>query len=169
MNREAGCELIPEVRRDVRVKAYVFDDGCRKQPFGAWGNLYIMDHPTTGWVDKITNPYGEGVLYQTGRVARILPDGSLDLLENGGRTVMQESITGRNFLDLARLERILLEYEGIDEAKAYVRYAEENKTILEAEICGAAEPDRESLTGYLQENCEKALIPESIRFVRKAG
>ncbi len=169
VNREAGCELIPEVRRDVRVKAYVFDDGCRKQPFGAWGNLYIMDHPTTGWVDKITNPYGEGVLYQTGRVARILPDGSLDLLENGGRTVMQESITGRNFLDLARLERILLEYEGIDEAKAYVRYAEENKTILEAEICGAAEPDRESLTGYLQENCEKALIPESIRFVRKAG
>ena len=169
VNREAGCELIPEVRRDVRVKAYVFDDGCRKQPFGAWGNLYIMDHPTTGWVDKITNPYGEGVLYQTGRVARILPDGSLDLLENGGRTVMQESITGRNFLDLARLERILLEYEGIDEAKAYVRYAEGNKTILEAEICGAAEPDRESLTGYLQENCEKALIPESIRFVRKAG
>ncbi len=169
VNREAGCELIPEVRRDTRVKAYVFDDGCRKQPFGAWGNLYIMDHPTTGWVDKITNPYGEGVLYQTGRVARILPDGSLDLIENGGRTVMQESILGRNFLDLDRLERILLEYEGIDEARAYVRYAEGNKTILEAEICGAVEPDRESLMGYLQENCEKALIPVEIRFVKKVG
>ena len=167
LNREAGCELLPEVSRDTRVKAYVFNEGCRKQPFGAWGNLYIMDHPTTGWVDKITNPYGKGVLYQTGRVARILPDGSLDFLENGGRTVMQESITGRNFLDLERLERVLLEYEGIGEANAYVRYAEGNKTILEAEICGSEEPDRSGLMAYLTENCEKALVPAGIRFVKK--
>ena len=69
-----------------------------------------MEHPTVGWVDKITNPYGEGTLYQAGRVARILPDGSIDLLENGGRTVMQESVTGRNFLDLERLERMLREW-----------------------------------------------------------
>lgn len=162
VNREAGCELIPEVSRDTRVKAYVFDDGCRKQPFGAWGNLYIMDHPTSGWVDKITNPYGAGVLYQTGRVARILPDGGLDLLENGGRTVMQEGIAGRNFLDLARLEGILRDYEGISEANAYVRYAEGNKTILEAEVAGSGELDFEALKRYLEENCEKALVPEKI-------
>mgnify|MGYP003913690073 CR=1 FL=1 len=166
INREAGYELIPEVSRDTRVKAYVFDDGCRKQPFGAWGNLYIMNYPTTGWVDKITNPYGEGVLYQTGRVARILPDGELDFLENGGRTIMQEGITGRNFLDLDRLERILQEYEGIDEARAYVRYAEGNKLILEAEIRGGEDPDRGQLTAYLEENCEKTLIPSNISFIK---
>ncbi len=163
VNREAGCELIRSVSRDTRVKAYVFDEGCRKQPFGAWGNLYIMDYPTTGWVDKITNPYGEGVLYQTGRVARILPDGKLDFLENGGRVVMQEAITGRSFLDLERLERLLREYDRVLQAEAYVKYTEGNKTILQADIRTEGEVNVEKIREYLAENCEKELIPQEIR------
>lgn len=162
VNREAGCELITDVSRDTRVKAYVFNDECRKQPFGAWGNLYIMDHPTDGWVDKITNPYGPGELYQTGRVARILPDGGIDFLENGGRTIMQEGITGRNFLDLERLERILRGYEGVQDAKAYVRYGEGNKLILRADVRGEG-LDEEKVRAYLEERCEKALVPGEIQ------
>lgn len=162
VNREAGCELITDVSRDTRVKAYVFNDECRKQPFGAWGNLYIMDHPTDGWVDKITNPYGPGELYQTGRVARILPDGGIDFLENGGRTIMQEGITGRNFLDLERLEKILRRYEGVQDAKAYVRYGEGNKLILQADVRGEG-LDGEKIRAYLEERCEKALVPGEIQ------
>ena len=162
VNREAGCELITDVSRDTRVKAYVFDEGCRKQPFGAWGNLYIMDYPTDGWVDKITNPYGPGELYQTGRVARILPDGGIDFLENGGRTIMQEGITGRNFLDLERLEKILRGYEGVQDAKAYVRYGEGNKLILQADVRGEG-LDGEKIRAYLEERCEKALVPGEIQ------
>lgn len=162
VNREAGCELITDVSRDTRVKAYVFNDECRKQPFGAWGNLYIMDHPTDGWVDKITNPYGPGELYQTGRVARILPDGGIDFLENGGRTIMQEGITGRNFLDLERLEKILRGYEGVQDAKAYVRYGEGNKLILQADVRGEG-LDGEKIRAYLEERCEKALVPGEIQ------
>lgn len=162
INREAGCELIRSVSRDTRVKAYVFDEGCRKQPFGAWGNLYVMDCPTEGWVDKITNPYREGMLYQTGRVARILPDGSIDFLENGGRVVMQEGITGRNFLDLDRLERILQEYEGVHKAQAYVKYGEGNKTVLQADLWGDGSLDEEQIKKYLEEHCERALVPARI-------
>ena len=58
-----------------------------------------------GWSDKITNPYGPGMLYQTGREARIMPDGRLEFLEQGGRTVMREGLTGRKFLDLYKLEQ----------------------------------------------------------------
>ncbi len=164
LNREAGCELIDCVSRDTRVKAYVFHDECRKQPFGAWGNLYIMDHPTVGWVDKITNPYGPGELYQTGRIARILPDGGIDFLENGGRTIMQEGIMGRNFLDLERLERILREYHGVKDAQAYVRYGEGNKLILRADVVWEGkETDKEKMMAYLKERCEKALVPGEIR------
>ncbi len=167
LNREAGEPLIEGISRDTLVKVYVFDENCRKKPFGAWGNLYVMEHPTVGWVDKITNPYGEGTLYQAGRVARILPDGSIDLLENGGRTVMQESVTGRNFLDLERLERMLRGYEGVGHAEAYVRYTKGNQLILQADIYGSEEPDRERLGEYLAERCEKALIPGEIRFIKK--
>ena len=167
VNQEAGGVLIDDVSPDTRVKAYVFDEYCRKQPFGAWGTLYIMDHPTVGWQDKITNPYGAGILYQTGRTARILPDGSLDFLENGGRCVMNESITGRNFLELYRLEQILCGYEGIHRAEAFVRYGQGNKLVLTAEVYGKEEPDQEKLGAYLEEKCEKCLIPGEIRFVRE--
>ena len=105
----------------------------------------------------------EGVLYQTGRVARILPDGKLDFLENGGRVVMQEAITGRSFLDLERLERLLREYDGVLQAEAYVKYTEGNKTILQADIRTEGEVNVEKIREYLAENCEKELIPQEIR------
>ena len=73
VNRTVGYRLIEDVDGSAEVKAYVMDDACRKQPFGGWGTLYIMDHPTAGWKDKVTNPYGPGTLYQTGITARILP------------------------------------------------------------------------------------------------
>ncbi len=164
VNQEAGYELIGEIDPQTRVKAYVLDDTCRKQPFGAWGNLYIMDYPTNGWVDKITNPYGAGILYQTGRVARILPDGSIDFLENGGRCIMQEGVMGRNFLDLYRLEELLRGYEGVTDARAYISYGEDNKLYLTAELSGKVEQDPEKVQAYLAEKCEKALIPSKILF-----
>ena len=35
----------------------------------------------------IENPYSEGILYQTNRIARIMPDGTVDFLEESGRIV----------------------------------------------------------------------------------
>lgn len=167
VNREAGTELISDISKDTKVKAYVLNDSCRKQPFGGWGNLYIMDHATKGWKDKITNPYGEGVLYKTGRIARILPDGSLDVLENGGRTIMVESITGRSFLDLDRLERALSDYEGITRADACIRYGEGNKFILAASLYGSQEPDKEQLNEYIAARCGKSLVPSELHFYQE--
>ncbi len=168
VNKEAGCTLIPDMPSGSSVKAYVFDETCRKQPFGAWGSLYIMDHPTRGWTDQITNPYGPGILYQTGRTARILPDGTMDILENAGRTIMSESLTGRHFLELYRLEKLLCGYEGIERAEACVRYCEGNKFVLTADVYGKNEPDMEGLRAYLEGVCEKHLIPGDIRFIGKA-
>ncbi|MEY8338808.1 AMP-binding protein [Lachnospiraceae bacterium 62-35] len=164
INQAAGCNLIPDAASHTQVKAYVMDDTCRKQPFGAWGNLYIMDYQTEGCIDSITNPYGKGTLYQTGRTARILPDGTMDMLETGGRTILSEGITGRHFLDLYRLETILTGYEGIEKAEAYIRYGENNKLILTADIYASQKPDMEKLNEYLSRNCEKPLIPEEIFF-----
>ena len=162
VNKAAGCELIPGVDENEQVKAYVLDESCRKQPFGAWGKLYIMDHPTLGWSDKITNPYGPGMLYQTGREARIMPDGRLEFLEQGGRTVMREGLTGRKFLDLYKLEQTLESAGGVTKAEAYVRYGEGNKLVLQADVWGVSEADTERLKAYVREHCGEALVPESI-------
>lgn len=167
VNAAAGCDLIEGVAGKTMVKAYVFDDTCRKQPIGGWGDLYIMDHPTRDYVDKITNPYGPGVLYKTGRTARILPDGSIDMLEQGGRTVMMESVTGRSFLDLYKLETVLSGHPGISRAEAYVQYGEDNKLYLTADVYSGAELEAEELKAYVEERCGKTLVPSHIVFKKQ--
>ncbi len=167
VNREAGCELIPDLSGEETVKVYVLNDEFCKQPFGAWGTLYVMDHPTLGWKDKMTNPYSEGVLYQTGRTARIMPDGSLDMLENAGRIVMNESLSGRHFLDLQKLEAALARYEGIQKAEAYIVYAETNTLPLNAALYGDREPDQEKLKEYISQTCGPELVPTEIHFMGK--
>lgn len=167
VNDAAGFQLIHDVSKDTLVKAYVFDETCRKQPYGAWGNLYIMDRPTKNWTDKITNPYGAGVLYQTGLNARILPDGTLDVLERCGRTIMEENLTGRDYLDLGRLEETVLSYGGIDHAEAYTSWGLEHRLILCVDITGSEEPDLGRLQAYIEEKVEPCLVPEQIRFTKK--
>ena len=157
VNRTAGFRLIPEIGWDMDVKAYVLDDACRKQPFGGWGTLYIMDHPTAGWKDKVTNPYGPGTLYQTGITARILPDGTLDLLDQGGRTVMVEKLNGRDFVDLAQLERLLESREDVSRADAYFRWGEEHRLVLAADVFGPEKPEEEAISAFLDERWDKAL------------
>ncbi|MDO4268096.1 MAG: AMP-binding protein [Eubacteriales bacterium] len=164
VNAEAGFKLLGNVPEHTRVKAYVLDESCRKKPFGGWGSLYIMNYETAGFQDKITNPYGEGVLYRTGLTARILPDGSLETLEHGGRMVMTETLSGRHYLDLKRLEDVAVHFPGISRAEAYVCYGEGNMMVVAADLYGDAEPDMERLAAYFAEHCEKPLIPAKLHF-----
>lgn len=162
INWEAGSRLITDVSAETMVKAYVLDENCRKKPFGGWGTLYIMDHKPADCVDKITNPYGPGVLYQTSCTARILPDGSIHMLEQGGRIIMTESLTGRHFLDLYRLEDTACQYPGVERAEAYVAYGAGNTMVLTLDVYGKNQLDTENLQKYLTERCEKPLIPAVI-------
>lgn len=159
INWEAGSRLITDVSAETMVKAYVLDENCRKKPFGGWGTLYIMDHKPADCVDQITNPYGPGVLYQTSCTARILPDGSIHMLEQGGRIIMTESLTGRHFLDLYRLEDTACQYPGVERAEAYVAYGAGNTMVLTLDVYGKNQLDTENLQKYLTERCEKPLIP----------
>lgn len=162
INWEAGSRLITDVSAETMVKAYVLDENCRKKPFGGWGTLYIMDHKPADCVDQITNPYGPGVLYQTSCTARILPDGSIHMLEQGGRIIMTESLTGRHFLDLYRLEDTACQYPGVEWAEAYVAYGAGNTMVLTLDVYGKNQLDTENLHKYLTERCEKPLIPAVI-------
>ena len=160
LNQAAKCQLVTGVDGKEPVKVYVFDENCRKKPFGAWGELYVMDYKPEQVLDEITNPYGPGKLYDSGRTARILPDGSLDFLEQGGRTIMQEGLTGRQFHDLYQIETALKQVPGVEEAAAYVRYADGNKLVLTAEVKGTMEQNADVLKAQVEAQCGKAHVPD---------
>ena len=160
LNQAAKGQLVTGVDGKEPVKVYVFDENCRKKPFGAWGELYVMDYKPEQMLDEITNPYGPGKLYDSGRTARILPDGSLDFLEQGGRTIMQEGLTGRQFHDLYKIETALKQVPGVEEAAAYVCYAEGNKLVLTAEVKGTMAQDAEVLKAQVEAQCGKAHVPD---------
>ncbi len=164
LNEAAGFELLSGVPADMKVKAYVLDDTYLKKPFGAWGNLYIQNYPTRDYVDKIDNPSGneEGVLYQTGHVARITPDGEVEFLENTGRTVMLETLMGRVYVDLCKVENVLCGCEGVTSAKAYTYYGGDNVILVGADVTGIEEKDIERVLAYAAEQLDKVSIPSKL-------
>lgn len=75
---------------------------------------------------------------------------------------MQEGLTGRHFHDLHRLETVLRQVPGVEEASAYVRYAEGNKLVLTAEVKGSMGQDADALKAYVEARCGKAHVPGEI-------
>jgi hypothetical protein len=145
----------------------VFNRECRKQPFGAWGECFVLDHPTGGYTDRIKNPYGEGTLYNTGRTARILPDGSLDFLEHGGRTVLQEGVRGRNYLNLEKLEAVLKGLPGVVSAEAGTCYGGSNQILLYAEITISDDTiDESAVQNAAREALGEAHVPQLIQITK---
>ncbi len=163
VNREAGYDFL-EPDDEKKVKVYILDEGFRKKPFGAWGPLYVMDEEPIHYTETIQNPYSPGTLYRTEQIARILPDGRLDFLENSGRTVVTDGVHGRRFYDLAKLEETLYSCEGVKAADAYLRYDNQtNEMSLIAEIRAGSEIKTEDLKEYIKENCSELLVPKEIK------
>ena len=151
--------MIPNVSPDTRVKAYVFDIRFQKKPFGGWGDLYIMDYPTKDYVDKVASPYEDGMMYQTGRIARITQDGRLEFLEDAGRTVMLETLHGRTYVDLLQVEKVLCACEGVTKAQAYTYYGGDNVLLVGADVAGVEEKDFERIKAYAAERLYPAWVP----------
>lgn len=135
LNKAAGYTLVPDVDEDQKIRVYVLDDDLNKKPYGAWGQFYIMNYQPVNYVDVGPYPFGSGVVYQTGVIARILPDGSIDFMENTGRTVLTDGAHGRRYFDLKKAEEVLKAHSGISQASCYMIYdPEERDMVLKAEV-----------------------------------
>jgi hypothetical protein len=163
VNDAAGFMLIPGLAADTKVKAYVFDDTYLKKPFGGWGDLYIQDYPTKDYVDTIANPSSEeGTLYKTGHVARITLDGNVEFLEKAGRTVMLETLMGRVYVDLKKVEDVLRECDGVTEAHAYTYYGGDNIMMVGADVKGVEPSEADRVMAFAAEKLPKAWAPTKI-------
>ena len=80
---------------------------------------------------------------------------------------MVETLTGREFLDLGNLEKVIQSYDGIDQAEAYTCWGPDHRLMLCADIAGSEAPDSEKLNAYISEKVEPGLVPKEIRFTEK--
>lgn len=110
--------------------AKVVNDEGLEQPIGGWGHLMVPSG--TVWQDS-------------GRLARVLPSGRVDLLQDHGRTIMVEGLRGREYVDLAVLEGRLLALDGVREVRCYVGYRPDNTMNVFAEVNGSQLWDRERI------------------------
>ena len=149
---------------ETEVKVYVLNKSLAKQPYGAWGDFYVLGVPTAGFVDKVRNPYSDGVLYKTGMMARIMPDKTLDFENGAGRILVQEGLYGTRYVDLCAIEQVLMEEEGISKAEAYIRYYEKNIMLVFATVYGKTQPDNEKLMSSIKDRLGESHLPAAITF-----
>jgi hypothetical protein len=62
---------------------------------------------------------------------------------------MQETLTGRHFVDLEKIENDLNAFPGVKSSEAYICYGENNKLVLTAEIAAENETEISKLQEYL--------------------
>ena len=162
LNAFLGEEVIPGGSEDDRVKPYVLDEYGLKKPYGAWGRLYILNREVRGSGDTIESLYSPGTMYDTGIEARITPEGHVEALYQAGRTIMRETLSGRFFINLFELEKVIQSYPGIEEASAYLQYGENNLFHIRADIKVSKDIEDEALKGFVAEKLGKAMAPEII-------
>lgn len=163
LNEAAGQIVVKNVEPDENIKVYVFDKEYRKKPYGAWGTVYIMNYEPENFTEVVQYPYGEGVLYGTGLIGRILPDGSIDFLHKTGRVVLTDGVRGRKYYDLKLVEETLLKSGQVRKAECYMAYDTElNEMSLHADVCADKELDVEMLKEYVGGELEALLIPKYI-------
>ena len=167
LRKAAGSKLSATIDDDENVKVYVLDENYLKKPFGAWGSLYIKSHQPMFCQKVIENPYSEGILYQTNRIARIMPDGTVDFLEESGRIVATEGIRGRRYFDLIKLEDTLRDYPGILDAAGYLKFDKETnemKLCVDLRVSYSSENSisEDAIREYVKEKCGELLVPAEI-------
>ena len=105
---------------NYNTKAYILDNEFRQVPIGAVGELCLAGYQIAdGYLNReeeniksfIENPFDDsvdyGVLYRTGDMVRLLPDGSLGLV---GRRDSQVKISG-NRVELSEIEAVIREID----------------------------------------------------------
>ena len=161
LNELAGYELVDKTMTDD-IKVYVLDQRYLKKPYGAWGELFIMDTQVKNAKDSVRYPYGDGILYNTGIVARILPDGELDFLERSGRTVLWESPKGWVFPDLKKIEDALCSVKGVKDAEAWIGFYDEAAMKIAARVEADGEIKEELLQKAVADQVGEDYVPSMI-------
>ncbi|MCR4716010.1 MAG: AMP-binding protein [Lachnospiraceae bacterium] len=163
LNDDLGYRIVDARRRECKV--YVLDEAYKKKPFGSWGRLYIKDLVPISYSKVVESSYSEGDLYETDIIARIMPDGSVDFLENNGRTVITDGVHGIRKFYLKDVENAVSNIDGVSNARAYLYFDPE---INEMSLAVDLESDSKSaddIICFMKDNYEESMVPKIINIV----
>ncbi|MCP4220157.1 MAG: AMP-binding protein, partial [bacterium] len=166
-----GLDTVPIGRPMPNVEVYILDSRSRLLPAGLPGELCIsgksvargyLNRPEQTAAKFIPHPFGteplsdgEGVrLYRSGDLARVLPDGNIEVL---GRIDHQVKIRGFR-IELGEIENQLLTISGIREAIVTARETENDKYLC-AYLVAEKEFDTAELKNILLERLPDYMIP----------
>lgn len=119
--KDADLAVLPIGKPIANTRLHILDKNRVPVPAGVTGELYIggvglareyLNRPDLTREKFIADPFGEGRLYQTGDLARYLPDGSI---EYQGRIDFQVKIRGFR-IELGEIESCILTHPRIREA-----------------------------------------------------
>ena len=160
--KEAGYEIV-DADSNERIKVYVMDESYHKKPYGAWGKLYVMDVKPAHDTKELENPYSVGTLYETEHIARILPDGTLDFLENNGRTIVTDGVHGLRQFYLKNMENAVKTFDGVLDAQAYLYFDTEiNEMSPAVKVFAEDGVTEETVLDYMNTHYEGTMVPKVV-------
>lgn len=157
---------VPIGRPIANTNVYVLDPQLRPVPQGAGGELYIGgDGLALGYWKRpeltgerfLPNPFGEGHLYKTGDLARLLEDGNIEFL---GRRDTQVKIRGFR-IELAEIEHVLNEHKDVKDSTVIARVDKSGEKRLTAYIVPRIGhiPAATELRAYLKDRLPEYMLP----------
>ena len=157
----------------ANTQIYLLDAQLQPVPIGVAGELYIggsglarcyRNRPELTAEKFIPNPFGDepGVrLYNTGDMARYLPDGNIGFL---GRVDSQVKIRGFR-IELGEIESILVQHPSVREAVVVVQEDNPGQKRLLGYVVAKDTEDVSAMRNFLQEKLPGYMIPSVLIFV----
>ena len=159
-----GQKVVDTPDEHTQIKPYILDSSGKKKPYGAWGELYVLNQSVKGNGKAIQSLYTPGVLHDTGIVARITPEKKVEALYQAGRTIKLERPLGQYYVNLFELEQSLKAYPGVEDAQCCVVYGEENLFQIKAVVKASEKPDVNELRQFVAKRLGADAAPDMITF-----
>jgi amino acid adenylation domain-containing protein len=167
----AGVPLLPAGRPLADVRIHVLDPHLRLLPQGVAGELYAGgDRLARGYLGRpdltaerfIPDPFGPPGerLYATGDLARLLPDGALEIL---GRRDRQVKIRGFR-VEPGEIEAVLAEHPAVAQAAVIVRGTDAERRLIAFVVLRGARDgiDAAELRAWLAGRLPAFLLPAAL-------
>jgi acyl-coenzyme A synthetase/AMP-(fatty) acid ligase/acyl carrier protein len=156
------------------TSCYVLDDAHRLAPVGVAGRLFVAGAGVArGYVGKpeitaerfLANPFAGALerMYDTGDLARWLPDGTLEFL---GRVDEQIKLRGYR-VEPGEVEAALRAHPDVREAIAIARPGAAGEMRLLAYCTGESALDQDTLRSHLQDWLPEYMLPEAIAILHE--
>ena len=157
---------------NYNTKAYVLDNERRRVPFGAAGELYLAGHQIAeGYLNRdeetansfIANPFEDdsnyNLLYRTGDMVRLLPDGSIAIL---GRRDRQVKIRG-NRVELPEIEVLIRELDYVNDVTVQtIKNGTNNELVAYVVLSKEIGNVKDYICNYVGENKPNYMVPSFV-------